>query len=160
LAEKGAKRLKEQAVLHPAKALAAFKKARDLRELIYRIFLTVTRQQAPCLPDMIVFNAEIKTALNKLSVTTVKAGFEWKWDQIPDAMDCMLWPIIKCAADLLTSGDLHKVKQCAGAPNCGWMFLDTSKNQGRRWCSMDLCGSRDKSHRYYQQKRSAVRIKA
>ncbi|WP_344746998.1 CGNR zinc finger domain-containing protein [Streptosporangium vulgare] len=34
-------------------------------------------------------------------------------------------------------------------PSCYWLFLDTSKNGRRRWCSMTTCGSRDKARRYY-----------
>ncbi|MGH2486180.1 MAG: CGNR zinc finger domain-containing protein [Ktedonobacterales bacterium] len=28
------------------------------------------------------------------------------------------------------------MRECPG-PRCGWLFLDTSKNGARRWCSME-----------------------
>jgi predicted RNA-binding Zn ribbon-like protein len=48
---------------------------------------------------------------------------------------------------LLTQGQLDRLGEC---PSCGWLFLDTSKNRRRRWCSMATCGSRDKARRYYE----------
>ena len=45
------------------------------------------------------------------------------------------------AGDLLTSGDLDRVKTCPGT-ECGWLFLDRSGR--RRWCSMESCGNRAK----------------
>jgi predicted RNA-binding Zn ribbon-like protein len=52
-------------------------------------------------------------------------------------------------ADLLTSGDLDRVGQCAD-DRCGWLFLDVSRNGSRRWCSMEACGNRAKARRHYR----------
>ena len=56
------------------------------------------------------------------------------------------WEVATSAVDLLTAGRLDRVGEC---PACGWLFLDTSKNRSRRWCSMATCGGRDKARRYY-----------
>jgi predicted RNA-binding Zn ribbon-like protein len=32
---------------------------------------------------------------------------------------------------------------------CGWLFMDDSKNGSRRWCSMRSCGNRAKAQRHY-----------
>jgi|SoiMethySBSTD1v2_1073268.scaffolds.fasta_scaffold948750_1 predicted RNA-binding Zn ribbon-like protein len=45
------------------------------------------------------------------------------------------------AGELLTGGELDRVKTCPG-DDCGWLFLDRSGR--RRWCSMDSCGNRAK----------------
>lgn len=55
------------------------------------------------------------------------------------------------ARRLLLSAALPKVRAC---PRCGWLFLDTSKNGKRRWCSMSSCGSADKALNYYRRKKS------
>ncbi|XAZ26152.1 CGNR zinc finger domain-containing protein (plasmid) [Sinorhizobium sp. B11] len=45
------------------------------------------------------------------------------------------------AANLLTSRrDRRPIQACEG-PNCGWLFLDHSRNGHRRWCSDRTCGS-------------------
>jgi predicted RNA-binding Zn ribbon-like protein len=62
----------------------------------------------------------------------------------------MLYPIANSAAMLLTSEDLGRVRECANEEEgCGSLFLDCSKSQSRRWCSMESCGNRAKFKTYY-----------
>lgn len=49
------------------------------------------------------------------------------------------------ALRLLTS-DTERLKICG---NCGWLFLDKSKNRSRTWCDMAVCGNRVKASRHY-----------
>lgn len=45
--------------------------------------------------------------------------------------------------------ELGRVKTCPGE-NCGWMFVDETKNSRRTWCLMETCGNRAKAARHYQ----------
>jgi predicted RNA-binding Zn ribbon-like protein len=63
----------------------------------------------------------------------------------------MLSPVAWSVAELLMSEDLHRVRECAG-PDCGWLFMDTSKNGSRRWCSMETCGNRAKARRHRERR--------
>lgn len=84
----------------------------------------------------------------------------YRWAFEGRNLDAPLWPISRSAADLLTSdSDLHKVRQCGGS-DCNWLFLDTSKNRTRQWCSMQSCGNREKARRHYQRQRRALLNKA
>jgi predicted RNA-binding Zn ribbon-like protein len=56
------------------------------------------------------------------------------------------------AAELITSKDLQRLRRCAN-PQCGWLFLDTTRNGRRKWCSMTECGGRAKSKRYYESRK-------
>ena len=42
-----------------------------------------------------------------------------------------------------------RLKMCPGH-NCGWLFIDETKNARRRWCSMETCGNRAKATRHYK----------
>lgn len=64
-----------------------------------------------------------------------------------------LWLLALSAEALLFSGNLHRVKAC---DNCGWLFLDTSKNGCRRWCNMLTCGSQTKAKAYYHRKKETA----
>jgi predicted RNA-binding Zn ribbon-like protein len=44
-------------------------------------------------------------------------------------------------------GTWYRLKACM-EPNCRWAFYDGSKNHSGRWCSMSICGSRDKARAY------------
>lgn len=52
------------------------------------------------------------------------------------------------ALDLLGGSSAARLRRCANTTSCGWLFLDTSKNQRRRWCAMETCGTADKMRRY------------
>lgn len=65
-------------------------------------------------------------------------------------MEKPLWIIALSAESLLLSDRLPKVKAC---DNCGWLFLDTSKNGTRRWCNMHTCGSQMKAKAWYHRKK-------
>lgn len=32
--------------------------------------------------------------------------------------------------------------------DCGWLFLDSTRNASRRWCDMAACGNRAKAKRF------------
>lgn len=61
-----------------------------------------------------------------------------------------LWILALSAETLLLSDRLSRVKAC---DNCGWLFLDTSKNGARRWCNMLTCGSQTKAKAWYRRKK-------
>ena len=75
------------------------------------------------------------------------SGMPWPWLQ-----EAMLWPVLRSAAELLTSEEAARVRQCA-SETCSWLFVDRSRTHRRRWCDMKTCGNRDKARRYYQRHR-------
>lgn len=154
LTPRDVRRLERTAARHPGEAAATLDRAIAMRETIYRIFAAVASRQSPPQADVAGLNAMLAEALSRLRVQSAGAGFIWQWAWAPQALDVMLWPIVRSAADLLTSPDLFRVKQCARRQGCDWLFVDTSRNHSRRWCSMDTCGSRVKSSRHYRRKRA------
>ena len=124
--------------------------ARRIRELIYAIFSNTARGMKPAQEDMDFLVQLYAEALSHSSFSKADDHYIIAWN-VEEALDALLWPIIHSAGELLLSSNLDQVKEC---PGCGWLFLDTSKNQSRRWCSMNTCGSRDKMRRYHQRKRT------
>lgn len=47
----------------------------------------------------------------------------------------------------------ERLKRCSN-PACTMVFYDQGKNQRRRWCTMSICGNRDKVARYRTRKHS------
>lgn len=70
--------------------------------------------------------------------------------------DKPLWIIALSAESLLLNERLSRVKAC---DNCGWLFLDTSKNGTRRWCNMSTCGSQTKAKAWYHRKKDAKNLR-
>lgn len=46
-----------------------------------------------------------------------------------------------------------RLKACTDE-GCQWAFYDATRNRSRTWCSMDVCGNREKTKRYRQRKAS------
>lgn len=53
----------------------------------------------------------------------------------------------RSALHLIAMPEPDRLKICG---NCGWLFLDRSKNRSRTWCDMAVCGNRIKANRHYQ----------
>jgi predicted RNA-binding Zn ribbon-like protein len=66
---------------------------------------------------------------------------------------CLLVDAVLDALDLVRESP-GRVRECADA-RCPVLFLDTSRNRSRRWCSMERCGARAKASAYYQRHRAA-----
>ncbi len=49
---------------------------------------------------------------------------------------------------LMDGRERRRVKMCPG-DDCGWLFIDETKNGRRTWCSMKTCGNRAKAARHY-----------
>lgn len=49
--------------------------------------------------------------------------------------------------DSVSDGSWWRLKSCSES-NCQWAFYDSSKNRSGRWCSMTVCGSREKARAY------------
>lgn len=130
---------------YPQKAATVFAKTLQLRELLYGMLLTIIRHKNPAINDQLQFNSFIAEAFSNLEMgwSNGRASLQFN---APAPEQLYWWPV-KSAADLLASDQLKQVKEC---PACGWLFLDKSKNQSRRWCSMSTCGDIDKVTRNYQ----------
>jgi predicted RNA-binding Zn ribbon-like protein len=144
---------------HSAEADTTFRHALDVRELIYRVFVAIARGQQASKEDLVALSGRYRDALAHASIVSAEAGYEWAWSDTSPALDRMLWPVIRSAVELVTSDAVavRRVKECV-SEGCGWLFLDTSKNSSRRWCSMDGCGSRDKMRRLYARKKEAKSV--
>ena len=132
-----------------------FKKVIELREALYGIFSHLARQEAPAAMDLELLNKMLQKTLRQLEVREGKEGFDWAWAGPTQALDRPLWPIVRSAAELLTSGDLSTIREC-DSETCSWLFLDCSRNQRRRWCDMATCGNRAKARRHYQRKKQQI----
>ena len=147
------RRLGRRAASDPRAAASAMATAAELREALYRIFKSVVENWTPRPTDMEVLQRELSMARAHQRLTRVSGAFVWTWDDSDRTLDRVLWPVAGSAAELLTSNDRAMIRQCGG-DDCGWMFLDTSRNHSRQWCNMKDCGNRAKVRRFRQRVQS------
>lgn len=149
LTREEAEHLLQQAAQYPQEAHAVLTRAIALREAIYRIFSRSAAGQPPPYDDLDLLNAALSEVLPHLRILWADGHFTWGWAGEQNALDRMLWPVIRDAAELLNSEELSRVRECADDV-CGWLFLDRSKNRSRRWCDMKACGNKAKARRHYE----------
>jgi predicted RNA-binding Zn ribbon-like protein len=155
LNQEEARTLLQKAAHQPDRAAAALERAIALRETLYRIFSAIASSRQPPKADLAATNRALHEALSRLEVVPAAGGFAWSWVADEAGLDHVLWPVVRSAAQLLTSDELARVGECA-REGCDWLFVDTSKNHSRRWCTMAVCGSRVKARRYYRRKKIAA----
>ncbi|MDX1521695.1 MAG: CGNR zinc finger domain-containing protein [Anaerolineae bacterium] len=157
LSEADTTRLLQAAEERPAAASAVFSRGTMLRETVYQVFSAISAGAIPKEADLAALNeAIVEAAAHAHLVPAADRRFQWAWVNQTDSLNQVFWPVARSAADLLTSDQLARVKQCAG-DSCGWLFLDTSRNRSRRWCEMSHCGNRAKARRYYRRTRATSR---
>lgn len=144
-------RLGTRAAGDPREAERTFRRAVELREAIYRIFSALAAGAAPGRDDLDRLNRELATAMAQARVANGPDGFAWEWEG--EALDRMLWPVARDAAELLVSAEWRRVAECAD-DECGWLFVDSSKSGRRRWCDMRDCGNRAKVRRHRERTRA------
>jgi predicted RNA-binding Zn ribbon-like protein len=153
LQEAEVERLTAGAEREPEGAVAVFRRAVALRDATDRVFRAIAHSKMPHERDLACVWKEYVAAVANARLTPTGDGYGWSWEGKPDDLSRPLWPVARSAVNLLTGGDLSRVKECPGADDCGWLFYDTTRNGTRRWCSMEGCGSRVKMRRYYARRR-------
>ena len=122
--------------------------ARELREAIHGLTASAARGKPHAPADMAVLNRLLAKAPRRQGLAKGEAGFVWKLSERPRTLDAMLFPIAESAGHTLVAAEAARLKACA-SPECGWVFLDTTRGNRRRWCDMADCGNRVKARRHY-----------
>jgi predicted RNA-binding Zn ribbon-like protein len=144
------KRLEALARKRPRQAQQVQKRARELREILYRVFIAVARGEIVEAGDLEGLNTWLRSVSTHRQLVWSGEGYQWEWSEEPLRLDAVLWPVVDSAATLLASAEVARVKECPTPDGCGWLFLDASKNQSRRWCDMRVCGNIAKARRFYK----------
>ena len=134
---------------NPQAASAAARDAVVLREAIHGLVNAARLGRRPPPVQLEQVNHWLARAPATARLTATADGYSWANRQPEAEPATLLSRLALIAGELLASGQLHRVGCCAG-PGCGWLYLDTSPNRRRRWCSMEGCGNRAKAKRHYQ----------
>jgi predicted RNA-binding Zn ribbon-like protein len=68
-------------------------------------------------------------------------------------VDAALGRIVGAIHNALAEGTWERLKACE-RDVCRWAFYDQSKNRSSHWCSMAVCGQREKNRRAYRRRRA------
>ncbi len=129
---------------------AAFAEAQRLVQSLLSLFQAAAHDAPLPRKALEHLNTLVQQTVAWRRVSTVdgegsKINCGWDFKGAPAA--AVLGPIVWRAMELLEHGPLDRIKECP-AQGCGWVFLDTSKNRSRQWCSMKTCGNVSKVRRF------------
>jgi predicted RNA-binding Zn ribbon-like protein len=126
---------------------ALFADAIALREAIHAVATAIAEGERPPEVELTRIKDACARAIASGRLAPGEGGFAWTWPTDPPVPDTLLGPIALSAVGVMRDGDLSRLKRCAGE-HCGWVFFDLTKNRGRRWCEMSVCGNRAKARRF------------
>jgi len=122
-----------------------YNEAIQLRDAMYEYIINLINREKVHPASIQIINQWISRAFSNLELRLVDRNLVLDWNADNFGLESVLWPIIKSFVDLVTLTNSQRIKQCS---NCGWVFVDNSKNSSRRWCSMEICGNRVKARRF------------
>jgi predicted RNA-binding Zn ribbon-like protein len=126
-----------------------------LRESIYDILTRRMLGIEPPSASLDYFNECLSEPGVGALIRFETGALSWSFAKSPNGG--LLRPIVLSAAELMTGVRAAKVRQCQDDRGCGWLFVDESRLQNRRWCSMGDCGNRAKAHRHYDRTKRVAR---
>jgi predicted RNA-binding Zn ribbon-like protein len=151
-----ADRLRAQADIDRPGTTAILRDAVALREAIFRLFVALAHGAAIDAGDLATIETVWQAGLSRSALARDADDFAFRLPDDADALARPLWKLAASAAQLLVSGDWRRVRLCQG-DDCGWLFLDTTRNGSRRWCDSATCGNRARVRAHYQRRAAARR---
>ena len=141
-------RLRKLAGADPAAAQRALDRCRELRRVLHRcVVALVSGRGVPAAlerldPYLHLALAHLVLESAGAKTTEVRAG----WSGFEESLDGPMWPVVWDAVQLLLCPESERLRVCGGE-NCGWVYVDRSRNGLRRWCEMETCGTTAKNRR-------------
>lgn len=113
---------------------------RQLRERIYRVVQPLAVGAEPAAADLATLRRLLLGGVGRAAIISVMP-LELAAASLSDELALAAWR-------LLEREDARRLRQCQ-AGDCGWLFLDRTKNSSRVWCSSADCGNRTRARRHY-----------
>lgn len=129
----------------------AFRQAIALRGHLHRIFAAVAAGRSLPQSSLDHLTDVLRRTMRwrRLEADGASGGrrLSCVWDFADAPAEALPGVVAWQAAELLEQGPLDRLKECP-SERCGWLFLDSSKNRSRTWCSMKACGNAAKVRRF------------
>ena len=127
----------------PDAAQTLLARSTDLRDSLRKIFGAMVRKEAIA-PDWTEpTNRILRITEGHDELVSADSGWKLEFVARESGLDWLLAAVARSAAEIIVEGAQARVRICAN-PVCGLFFSDHSRTHRRRWCSMAVCGNRNK----------------
>ena len=141
-AERGAQLLGlPQSDVQAAEALLS--KARRVGLALRRAFAAMLRKQRIAGEGVEPINEILRITEGHDELVFQQGVWELEFIAREGGLDWLLAAVARSGAEIIVEGVHAPLGLCAN-PHCGLLFYDKSRTHRRRWCSMAVCGNRNK----------------
>lgn len=144
-----ARALRARAGTSPQEAGRVLREALTLREAIYQVLAAKARSRPIPREALDTLHQGWSDAVRRGTLERADDRVSLTW---PIDLRLPRWRLAQRVIELLASDELQQMKECDGA-NCGWLFIDRSRNRTRRWCSSADCGNRERVKAFLARKK-------
>lgn len=150
VSDEDARRLLGLARRNAREASAVRRTILEFRGSLFRIIQGGISGVDPDPADLAVFEQELRNAYARARLTVAEddGRLVWAWPGEP-YLEQPLWTIARSAGELLFSDQRHRIRECA-SEDCQRIFLDTTRNRSRQYCSTGGCGNRERVRKFRQ----------
>jgi predicted RNA-binding Zn ribbon-like protein len=127
----------------PRAAHALLTRAIHLRDSLRDIFTALVKREAISPEWTKPINDVLRITEGHDELAQIDGRWKLQLVARETGLDWLLAAIARSAAEIVIEGEAAKVRVCAN-PACGLFFCDKSRTRKRRWCSMAICGNRNK----------------
>ena len=135
----------------PKEAAQRLEEARAFREALSGVLAALVigheAKAEPPATDLSRMREAMSKAIAEAKLSLQDGAFAWSLDLETLGLGLILARVALSAQQFLTQESPSRIRQCE---RCTGFYLDTSKNQRRRWCTPDICGNRTRASRHYE----------
>jgi predicted RNA-binding Zn ribbon-like protein len=136
----------------PGQADRALRRSKLLREALYSVAAAVASDRTPGQAQLLVIDGVRRGATGAARLVVKDSRLHFHWSVERSGLALIQHLVTMEAVELLGAMEPDRLRLCDGT-NCGWMFIDRSKNGRRRWCDMAMCGNVAKARRFRGRRR-------
>ena len=127
----------------PEAAQTLLSRSTDLRDSLRKIFSAMVRKEEIALEWTEPINRILRITEGHDELVFADSGWKLEFVARESGLDWLLAAIARSGAEIMVEGAQARVRICANL-GCGLFFSDHSRTHRRRWCSMAVCGNRNK----------------
>jgi predicted RNA-binding Zn ribbon-like protein len=127
----------------PPSAAKILSRANRLREGLRKSFGAMVRKERVAAEWIGPINEILRITEGHDELTPNGAGWKLEFMAREGGVDWLFAAVGRSAAEIIAEGAQARLRMCAN-PACSLFFFDASRTHRRRWCSMAICGNRNK----------------
>lgn len=120
---------------------------KELRFALWRLVDSLELRQPAEPGDLTVINEWRRRLAFSEQVIVRRNKIDFTINRDISALELPGLRVTAAALSFLRNLPAARIKTCS-ARDCGWKFVDQSKNRSRRWCDMAVCGTLAKTRQY------------